>query len=66
MADFSDQLEEILISSSTANKAFVYSSLLYLQEQSSHNPASIQTLAHATPSLIPPIVADVHDRDEEM
>ncbi|KAL5547772.1 hypothetical protein UlMin_003003 [Ulmus minor] len=67
MSNFSEQLEEIKSSiSSNTNKSFAYSTLLYLQEQSSSSPASIQTLAESSPSLIPLIVADVHEEDEEI
>lgn len=69
MSNFSDQLDEIktlLSSNIKTNKSFAYSTLLHLQEQSSNTQASIQTLAESSQSLIPPIVADVHDEEEEM
>ncbi|PON77071.1 Telomere-associated protein Rif [Parasponia andersonii] len=67
MSNFSDQLHEIKASiSSGTNKSFAYSTLLYLQEQSTNSSASIQALAEAAPSLVPLMVADVHDQDEEI
>lgn len=67
MSNFSDQLDEIkTLLSSNINKAFAYSTLLHLQEQSSNTQASIQILAESCQSLIPLIVADVHEDDEEM
>ncbi|KAK9269163.1 hypothetical protein L1049_000932 [Liquidambar formosana] len=69
MADFQNQLEEIktLLSSNTkANKPFAYSTLLHLQEQSSNNPSSIQTLAQSSHTLLSQIIADISDDDEEI
>ncbi|PQM40985.1 hypothetical protein Pyn_24569 [Prunus yedoensis var. nudiflora] len=69
MSNFSDQLDEIksVISSGTkATKSFAYSTLLHLQQQSSDSPASIQTLAQTSQSLMHPIVADIQDKDEEI
>ncbi|KAM1817381.1 hypothetical protein ACFX1X_001691 [Malus domestica] len=70
MSGFSDQLEEIksLISSAAtkANKSFAYSTLLYLQQQSSDCHDSIQMLARSCRSLIRPTVADVRNNDEEI
>ncbi|XP_015894129.1 uncharacterized protein LOC107428164 isoform X1 [Ziziphus jujuba] len=67
MSNFSDQLDEIkTLLSSNINKAFAYSTLLHLQEQSSNTQASIQILAESCQSLIPLIVADVHEDDEEI
>ena len=67
MSNFSDQLQRIKSSiSSGINKSFAYSTLLYLQEQSTNSSIAVQTLAETTPSLIPLLVADVHDQEEEM
>ncbi|KAM6580085.1 hypothetical protein CsatA_003859 [Cannabis sativa] len=67
MSSFSHQLHEVKLSISLGtNKSFSYSTLLYLQEQSANCSASIQTLAEATPSLIPLMAADVQDQDEEI
>ncbi|KAK6273259.1 hypothetical protein POUND7_010342 [Theobroma cacao] len=69
MSNVTDQTEEIktLISSnSKTNKSFGYSTLLHFQEQSSDSPPSIQALAQCSRCLIPLIVADIHDEDEEI
>lgn len=69
MSNLSEQLEEIktaLALDTKTNKPLAYSTLLHLQEQSSSSPASIQVLAEFTLSLVPLIVTDVHDDDEEM
>lgn len=69
MSNLSEQLEEIktaLALNTKTNKPLAYSTLLHLQEQSSSSPASIQVLAELTHSLVPLIVTDVHDDDEEM
>lgn len=69
MSNLSEQLEEIkiiLASNSKSSKPLAYSTLLHLQEQSSNTLASIKVLAEISQSLIPLIVADVHDDDEEM
>ncbi|KAI8570688.1 hypothetical protein RHMOL_Rhmol01G0055200 [Rhododendron molle] len=74
MADFSDQIEEIktLLSSAATTKSqkpVAYSTLLHLQEQSSSatgDPSLIQSLADASLALLPPILADIFDDDEEI
>ena len=67
MSNFSEQIEEITTSiSSTTGKSLAYSTLSFLQEQSGDDPALIQTLVEATPSLVSLIVADIHCQDEEM
>lgn len=74
MANFSDQIDEIktLLSSDATTKSqkpVAYSTLLHLQEQSSSatgDPSLIQTLADASLALLPPILADIFDEDEEM
>ncbi|KAH7861068.1 hypothetical protein Vadar_021271 [Vaccinium darrowii] len=74
MANFSDQIEEIKTllsstSSTTSQKPVAYSTLLYLQEQSSSatgDPSLIQCLADASLSLLLPILTDIFDDDEEI
>ncbi|GAV88198.1 Rif1_N domain-containing protein [Cephalotus follicularis] len=69
MSKISDQLEQvknIMFSTSKANKSFAYSTLLHFQEQSSDDTSSIQTLVDNTPNLVPVIVSDIFDDDEEI
>ncbi|KAM7265279.1 hypothetical protein ACFE04_002962 [Oxalis oulophora] len=70
MSKIGSQLEEITKtltnSCSKSEKSYGYATLLHIQEESSDDSSSIQTLAHNTPILISLVLSDVfHESDDE-
>ncbi|XP_060172031.1 uncharacterized protein LOC132603135 isoform X2 [Lycium barbarum] len=65
METFKEQLEQIetILSS---NKQLAYSSLLHLQQQSGTDPSLVRLLADSCSIIVPYIVVDVSDNDEEI
>ncbi|KAJ4831051.1 hypothetical protein Tsubulata_001787 [Turnera subulata] len=60
------EIKSLINSNSRPNKSLGYSTLLLLQEQSTNDLSSLQSLADVSPTLISTIIVDVSDDDEEI
>ncbi|XP_073156467.1 uncharacterized protein [Henckelia pumila] len=66
MADFSEQMEEILALLSSGDKDLAYPKLLHLQEISTFDSSSIQKLADSSRATLSSLLPDIFNNDEEI
>ncbi|KAL6528108.1 hypothetical protein OROHE_015058 [Orobanche hederae] len=66
MADFREQIEEIKALLTSQDKGMAYVKLLRLQETSAVESSALETLAYSCNAILPSIILDISDSDEEI